>query len=108
MNVTSQEQEKHISPGFLKEESPPEATEINNALVPHKPRATAKASYMAYDEDTCEAEQAPDCEAPPSKELVKLAERTTTVYADKTLMILPTDEYGSASGLFKPSKDGRE
>lgn len=111
MNGPSQAQEKHMSSGFLKEESPPAATEINNALVPHQPRATAKASYMAYDEDSCDAEQpyqGPDCEVAPSKELVKLAERTTTVYADKTLMILPTDEYGSASGLFKPSKDGRE
>ena len=66
---------------------------------------------MAYDEDTCDAEQVyqgPDCDASPSNELVKLAARTTTVYADKTLVILPTDEYGSASGLFKPSKDGRD
>jgi len=56
MNGPSQAQEKHMSSGFLKEESPPAATEINNALVPHQPRATAKASYMAYDEDSCDAD----------------------------------------------------
>ena len=109
MNVTaaqSQENKMSTSGGFLQAERPKIATESDKALVPHKPRTSSKKTYVSYEDhhQSCDAEQdfpRPDCEAPPTQELVKLGERTTTVYADKTLMILPTDEYGTASGLFK-------
>lgn len=117
MNVTgAQNQENQIptNGGFLQAERPKITTESISGLVPHKPRTSAKKTYVSYEDhhQSCKAEQdfpRPDCEAPPTQELVKLGERTTTVYADKTLVILPTDEYGTASGLFKADqKDIRD
>lgn len=102
MNASG-EGEASLSPGFLQADPPPE-TAGGSGLVPRKPK-----NYRPYEEDTCDAEpryQEEACEASHS-EFMDLQKRTTTLYTEKPLIILPTDEFGGASAMFNP-EDGTD
>lgn len=64
-------------------------------LVLRKPR------QRSFAEDTCEARYMEDCEASRSLRM-DLERKTTTLYAERPMMILPTDEYGRAKPMFSP------
>ena len=90
-----------ISPEFLKTDPVPEAS-TSNGLVPRN----AKTNNKSYNSETCEAEEKEPCGAG-HKELTDLQKKTTTLYTDKPVMVLPSDELGGASAMFNPD-DGTD
>lgn len=100
----SEEADASLSPGFLQID-PPAGAATGSGLVPRKPRP----SYRSYEDETCDAEeryQEDACEATHS-DFMDLQKRTTTLYTEKPIMILPTDEYGGAGSMFNPD-DGTD
>lgn len=68
-----------------------------------------KPSHRASDEGTCDANQRyqqETCEASHA-EFLELQKRTTTLYSERPMMILPSDEYGGANAMFSP-EDGTD
>jgi len=91
-----------LSPEVPKVDPGPEATG-ETGIVLRKP------SHRSSEEGTCDANQRyqqETCEASHA-EFLELQKRTTTLYSERPMMILPSDEYGGASAMFNP-EDGTD